>query len=30
MREIGAVYGGLPEPDPPADLGTRLVEQLAP
>jgi DNA-directed RNA polymerase specialized sigma24 family protein len=30
MREIGAIYGGLPEPDPPADLGTRLVEQLAP
>jgi DNA-directed RNA polymerase specialized sigma24 family protein len=30
MREIGAIYGGLPEPDSPADLGARLVEQLAP
>ena len=29
MRDISAIYGGLPEPDPPADLGTRLVDQLA-
>jgi hypothetical protein len=29
MRDIAAIYGGLPDPDPPADLGTRLIEQLA-
>jgi DNA-directed RNA polymerase specialized sigma24 family protein len=29
MRDIGAIYGGLPEPDPPDDLGSRLIEQLA-
>jgi DNA-directed RNA polymerase specialized sigma24 family protein len=29
MRDIAAIYGGLPEPDPPADLGTRLIEQLS-
>ena len=29
MRDIAAIYGGLPEPDPPADLGARLIEQLA-
>lgn len=29
LRDIGAIYGGLPEPDPPADLGTRLIDQLA-
>ncbi|MBA2541919.1 MAG: hypothetical protein H0V17_19900, partial [Deltaproteobacteria bacterium] len=29
MRDIAAIYGGLPEPDPPADLGTKLVEHLA-
>jgi DNA-directed RNA polymerase specialized sigma24 family protein len=29
MRDIAAIYGNLPEPDPPADLGVRLVEQLA-
>lgn len=28
MRDIAAIYGGLPEPDPPADLGERLVAQL--
>ena len=28
MRDISAIYGGLPEPDPPADLGTKLVDQL--
>ena len=28
MRDISAIYGGLPEPDPPADLATRLVDQL--
>jgi RNA polymerase sigma-70 factor (ECF subfamily) len=29
MRDISAIYGGLPEPDPPADLGTKLVDRLA-
>jgi len=29
MRDIAAIYGSLPEPDPPPDLGTRLVDQLA-
>ncbi|MGE5183174.1 MAG: RNA polymerase sigma factor [Acidobacteriota bacterium] len=29
MRDIAAIYGGLPEPDPPADFGTKLVDQLA-
>jgi RNA polymerase sigma-70 factor (ECF subfamily) len=29
MRDIAAIYGGLPEPDPPADLGTKLVDRLA-
>ena len=29
MRDIAAIYGSLPEPDPPADLGAKLVEQLA-
>jgi DNA-directed RNA polymerase specialized sigma24 family protein len=29
MRDIAAIYGGLPEPDPPDDLGSRLVEALA-
>jgi DNA-directed RNA polymerase specialized sigma24 family protein len=29
MRDIAAIYGSLPEPDPPADLGARLVEHLA-
>jgi RNA polymerase sigma-70 factor (ECF subfamily) len=29
MRDISAIYGGLPEPDPPSDLGARLVEQLS-
>ncbi len=29
MRDIAAIYGGLPEPDPPADFGSRLVDQLA-
>jgi RNA polymerase sigma-70 factor (ECF subfamily) len=28
MRDIAAIYGGLPEPDPPADLATRLIEKL--
>ena len=28
MRDIGAIYGSLPEPDPPEDFGTRLVDQL--
>ena len=28
MRDIAAIYGSLPEPDPPADLGARLVDQL--
>lgn len=29
MRDISAIYGGLPEPDPPADFGAQLIEQLA-
>ncbi|MGN6106563.1 MAG: RNA polymerase sigma factor [Kofleriaceae bacterium] len=29
MRDIAAIYGSLPDPDPPADLGHRLVEHLA-
>jgi hypothetical protein len=29
MREISAIYGNLPEPDPPADLGVTLIERLA-
>ncbi len=29
MRDISAIYGGLPDPDPPADFGTKLVDQLA-
>ena len=29
MRDIAAIYGGLPEPDPPADLATRLIEKLS-
>jgi RNA polymerase sigma-70 factor (ECF subfamily) len=29
MREIAAVYGGLPEPDPPPDLGERLIAYLS-
>jgi RNA polymerase sigma-70 factor (ECF subfamily) len=29
MRDIAAIYGGLPEPDPPADLGTRSIEKLS-
>jgi RNA polymerase sigma-70 factor (ECF subfamily) len=29
MRDISAIYGNLPEPDPPTDLGERLLAQLA-
>jgi DNA-directed RNA polymerase specialized sigma24 family protein len=29
MRDISTIYGNLPEPDPPADLGAKLIEQLA-
>ena len=29
MRDISAIYGSLPEPDPPPDLGAKLVDQLA-
>jgi RNA polymerase sigma-70 factor (ECF subfamily) len=28
MRDIAAIYGGLPEPDPPSDLGARIVDKL--
>jgi len=28
MRDIAAIYGGLPDPDPPDELGARLVDQL--
>jgi RNA polymerase sigma-70 factor (ECF subfamily) len=30
MRDITAIYGNLPEPDPPPDLGDRLIALLAP
>jgi len=29
MRDIAVIYGNLPEPDPPADFGTKLVEHLS-
>jgi RNA polymerase sigma-70 factor (ECF subfamily) len=29
MRDIAAIYGNLPDPDPPTDLGAKLVELLA-
>ncbi|MGE0867976.1 MAG: RNA polymerase sigma factor [Kofleriaceae bacterium] len=29
MRDISAIYGNLPEPEPPADLRTRLLAQLS-
>ena len=29
MRDISAIYGGLPEPDPPADLGSQIIAQLS-
>ena len=29
MRDIAAIYGGLPAPETPPDLGERLVAQLA-
>ena len=29
MREIGAIYGGLPEPDPPEGFCARMVERLS-
>jgi len=29
MRDIAAIYGGLPEPDPPSDLAAKIVDQLA-
>lgn len=29
MRDIAAIYGNLPEPEPPAELADRLVDQLA-
>jgi DNA-directed RNA polymerase specialized sigma24 family protein len=29
MRDISAIYGSLPDPDPPDDLGARLVDALA-
>jgi DNA-directed RNA polymerase specialized sigma24 family protein len=29
MRDIAAIYGGLPEPDPPTDFGDRLVAHFA-
>jgi RNA polymerase sigma-70 factor (ECF subfamily) len=28
MRDISAIYGGLPEPDPPADFGDKLLAKL--
>jgi DNA-directed RNA polymerase specialized sigma24 family protein len=29
MRDISAIYGGLPDPDPPADLGSKLIAELS-
>src|SRR5690349_10634920 len=29
MRDIAAIYGNLPEPDPPADFGEQVLERLA-
>lgn len=29
MRDIAAIYGNLPDPDPPADLGAKLLERLS-
>jgi DNA-directed RNA polymerase specialized sigma24 family protein len=29
MRDISAIYGNLPEPDPPADFGAHLLDHLA-
>ena len=29
MRDISAIYGNLPDPDPPADLGGKIIDQLA-
>jgi RNA polymerase sigma-70 factor (ECF subfamily) len=28
MRDISAIYGGLPDPDPPANLGEKLLDAL--
>jgi len=29
MRDVAAIYGNLPEPDPPAEFGERLIEHIA-
>jgi len=29
MRDIAAIYGSLPEPEPPSELAAKLVDQLA-
>ena len=29
MRDISAIYGSLPDPDAPADLGTKIITQLS-
>jgi hypothetical protein len=29
MRDISSIYGGLPDPDPPAELGAKLVEMCS-
>ena len=29
MRDIGAIYGNLPDPDPPEGLGARIIDTLA-
>ncbi len=28
MRDIAAIYGSLPEPDPPEDFAAKIVDQL--
>ncbi|HEY4181708.1 MAG TPA: RNA polymerase sigma factor [Kofleriaceae bacterium] len=30
MREIGAIYGGLPDPDAPEGLAAKMIERLSP
>ena len=29
MRDIAAIYGNLPEPDPPPDFGDQVLDRLA-
>lgn len=29
LRDISAIYGGLPEPDPPGDLGEKIIDSIS-